>query len=208
MDELAFDGLIERLNGGDVDAAERAFLAYAPYLRMAVRRHLNGRLRSKLDSMDILQSVWADLLDSFRDARWHFDDRRHLKAFLVRAAKNRLIDRQRQYRRVLGSEQPLAGSPSADVEANDPRPSEVAQGRELWERILAQCSPPHREILNLRRQGFSLEEIAERTGFHKGSIRRILYDQAKRLASASRSGRDQFSAPNPGPDTGLGSRSG
>src|SRR3954452_21551937 len=101
------DELIERLNDGDVVAAERAFLAYEPYLRMAVRRQLNGPLRSKLDSMDIVQSVWADLLCGFRAAGWRFNDRSHLRAFLLRVTRNRLIDRRRQHHRALDHEQPL-----------------------------------------------------------------------------------------------------
>jgi RNA polymerase sigma-70 factor (ECF subfamily) len=45
-----------------------------------------------------------------------------------------------------------------------------------------QCPPAHREILVLKRQGLLLSEIAARTGLHEGSIRRILYDLARRLA--------------------------
>ncbi len=62
MNDEQLDDLIEKLNGGDTAAAEQAFLAYEPYLRMAIRRQLTGPLRSKLDSMDIVQSVWADVL--------------------------------------------------------------------------------------------------------------------------------------------------
>ena len=36
------DDLIERLNEGDISAAECALAAYEPYLRMAVRRRLSG----------------------------------------------------------------------------------------------------------------------------------------------------------------------
>ena len=93
------DELIERLNDGDVVAAERAFLAYEPYLRMAVRRQLTGPLRSKLDSMDIVQSVWADVLCRFRESGWRFSDRTHLRAFLMKVARNRLIDRRREHHR-------------------------------------------------------------------------------------------------------------
>ena len=60
------DELIERLNKGDMSAAERAFLTFEPYLRMAVRRRLSGPLRAKLDSTDIVQSVWADLISALR----------------------------------------------------------------------------------------------------------------------------------------------
>ena len=177
------DELIERLNDGDVVAAERAFLAYEPYLRMAVRRQLTGPLRSKLDSMDIVQSVWADVLCRFRESGWRFSDRTHLRAFLMKVARNRLIDRRREHHRALEQERPLHEATAQELpHTNQPRPSEVAQGHELWERMLEKCPPAHQEILRLKRQGLPLAEIAARTGLHEGSIRRILYDLARRLA--------------------------
>lgn len=182
MDADHLDTLIERLNDGDVVAAERAFLAYEPYLRMAVRRQLNGPLRAKLDTMDIVQSVWADVLGRFRQASWRFADRAHLRAFLVRLTHNRLVDRRRQHSRALKLEQPLSETAIGELAGpNQPRPSEVAQGRELWERMLEICPPAHRDILRLKRQGLPLAEIAARAGLHEGSVRRILYDVARRL---------------------------
>ena len=65
-----------------------------------------------------------------------------------------------------------------------PRPSEVAQADELWDRILATCPPAHRELLRLKREGLAVAEIAERTGLHPSSVRRILYDLARRLGIA------------------------
>jgi RNA polymerase sigma-70 factor (ECF subfamily) len=179
------DEVIERLNKGDISAAERAFVAYEPYLRMAVRRRLTGPLRTKLDSMDIVQSVWAEILSSFNDARRKFTDRSHLRAFLVKVACNRLVDRRRQHHRAIARERPLAETVSDGLpRARGPRPSEIAQSNELWNWMLEQCSPAHREILVLRREGMLLKEIAERTGMHEGSVRRILYDLARRLAAA------------------------
>jgi RNA polymerase sigma factor (sigma-70 family) len=183
----SLDDLIDRLNEGDITAAERAFLAYEPYLRMAVRRRLSGPLRSKLDSMDIVQSVWAEVLSGFRDAGWRFTDRTHLRAFLVKVARNRLIDRRRQHHRAIERERALADTAPAEMPpAEGPRPSEIAQGNELWKRMLDQCAPDHREILILKRQGLLLAEIAARTGLHEGSIRRILYDLARRLVVSRR----------------------
>jgi RNA polymerase sigma factor (sigma-70 family) len=189
------DELIEKLNGGDVAAAERAFLAYEPYLRMAIRRQLSGPLRAKLDTMDIVQSVWADVLGGFRDAGWRFTDRSHLRAFLMKVARNRLIDRRRQHHRALEQERPLDMAEADLPGSNQPRPSEVAQAHELWKQMLDECSPAHREILILKKQGMPNAEIARRTGLHEGSVRRILYDLARRMAiprrsSAARAGRE------------------
>ncbi len=181
------DELIEKLNGGDVAAAERAFLAYEPYLRMAIRRQLSGPLRSKLDTMDIVQSVWADVLGGFRDAGWRFTDRSHLRAFLMKVARNRLIDRRRQHHRALEQERSLDQAVAELPGANQPRPSEIAQEHELWKRMLDECAPAHREILILKRQGLPNAEIAQRTGLHEGSVRRILYELARRLSLPRRS---------------------
>ena len=182
------DELVERLNEGDLDAAGRIFVAYEPYLRMAVSRQLSGPLRAKLDSMDIVQAVWADVLSGLRDAHWRFADRGQLRAFLMTLARNRLIDRRRHFRHALERERPLGEEDPRDLPAsNQPRPSEVAQGRELWDRMLEHCPPAHRELLALRRQGLPLAEIAERTGLHPGSVRRILYELARRMAQARES---------------------
>ncbi len=199
MSRDPLDELIERLNTGDITAAERAFLAYEPYLRMAVRRRLSGPLRTKLDSLDIVQSVWADVLAGFRDGGWRFSDRSHFRAFLVKVARNRLIDRRRRHHRAIENERALAETaPEQLPHDREPRPSEIAQGNELWRRMLEQCSPPHREILILKRQGLLLAEIAARTGLHEGSIRRILYDLARRMTVPRRSAPAAADALQPG----------
>ncbi len=170
--------LLEQLNRGNAAAAEEVFRRYEPYLRMMIRRQLAGPLRAKFDSVDIVQSVWADLLRGFRAANWQFDDAAQLKAFLVKATRNRFLNRIQRHRR----EKPLGEVDlAARTPSHEPRPSEVAQRDELWERLLRLCTPAHREILHLRRQGLLLAEIAARTGFHQSSVRRILYDLARRL---------------------------
>lgn len=183
MSADAVDSLLERLTAGDDRAAERVFLAYEPYLRMAVRRHLSPALRAKFDSADIVQSVWADVLRGFREAGWRFADAAHLRAFLVRLARHRFIDRLRQHRRAVELEQPLtAGDWAETLHAPDAAPSAVAQAEELWQEMLAMCPPEHRELLRLKRAGALTAEVAARAGLHEGSVRRILCDLARRLA--------------------------
>jgi RNA polymerase sigma-70 factor (ECF subfamily) len=179
----ALDTLLEKLAGGDPQAAERVFLAYEPYLRMVVRRHLSPGLRAKFDSADIVQSVWADLLKGFQEAGWRFADAAHLRAFLVRLTRHRFIDRLRRHRRALAREQSLAGDEWAEeLAAADPEPGDVAQADELWEEMLELCPPEHRELLRLKREGAANAEVAARTGLHEGSVRRILCALSRRLA--------------------------
>lgn len=183
MIEPSLESLLERLAAGDAQAIEQVIRAYEPYLRMIVRRQLPHNLRARFDSMDIVQSVWADVVDGLQDARWRFDDPARLRAFLVRAARNRLIDRHRQQGAAAQREQ---GTPSEieNLVASEPRPSETAGAEDLWRQMVQACPPQHRELLVLKREGASLDEIAARTGLHKSSVRRILYDIARKLTQA------------------------
>src|SRR5262249_28837775 len=138
--------------------------------------------RAKFDSADVVQSVWADLLQRFREARYSFPDAEHLRAFLVQATRNRFLD----YLRRLGElthEQPLDEEEDAMPTSPEPDPSLVLEADELWQQILSLCPPGHDEVVRLRRQGRPLAEIAGRTGLHQSSVRRILYDLARRLAA-------------------------
>jgi RNA polymerase sigma-70 factor (ECF subfamily) len=179
------DRLLEPLNRGDMAAAEQVFREYEPYLRMLVRRPLRPAHRAKFDSMDIVQSVWADVVEGLRDAGagWHFSDRVHLQAFLARLARHRFLDRCRKHRKALALEEPLTdASPAGAIAAHEPRPSEVARHNEVWDRMLALCPPAHHDLLRWKRQGLGLAEIAARTGLHESSVRRILYELARRYA--------------------------
>jgi RNA polymerase sigma-70 factor (ECF subfamily) len=187
MSEDSLDHWIARLNEGDAQAVEHVLRVYEPYLRITVRRRLGRRLRAKIDSMDIVQSVFAHVLHGFRNGGWRFAGPPQLFAFLRRIARRRLADRYQEYRQDLNREQSLFEAvPGNLLLADSPRPSEVAQGREFWERVLQACPPAHREVVRLRAKGFRIGEIAARTGLHEGSVRRILYELARRLSVTRR----------------------
>jgi RNA polymerase sigma-70 factor (ECF subfamily) len=122
-------------------------------------------------------------VEGLKQDGWQFRDDAQLRAFLARIARNRLIDRLRHHQSALRHERALGDAdPSGLAEPSDPRPSQVVQAEELWQRMQTLCPPAHREVLRLKRQGLPLADIAARTGLHVGSIRRILYDLARRLA--------------------------
>ncbi len=191
MNADPLDTLLVKLSSGDDTAAGRVFRDYEPTLRAMVRKRLTPTLRTKFDSMDVVQSVWADLLRAYRAKGWQFHDRDHLRAFLARVTYNHFLIQCRRHRTAIRRERPMPDCESPALPASSqPRPSQVVQAVELWETILEDCSPAHGEILRLKRQGLSLAEIASRTGLHEGSVRRILYDLARRMAAdRSRPGR-------------------
>jgi RNA polymerase sigma-70 factor (ECF subfamily) len=177
------DILLERIRAGDFHAAEQVFVTYEPQLRLIVRRQLSRRLRAKFDSIDVVQSVWARVLNDFRTNGCRIAGADHLGNFLVQVTRNCLTDRFRHFRIALEREQSVQETPVLSAAASpQPRPSEIAQGNELWETMLASCPPKYHEILRLKREGLSLEAIALRTGLHEGSVRRIIRQLARKLA--------------------------
>jgi RNA polymerase sigma factor (sigma-70 family) len=174
--------LLDRLSTGDTEAARHVFLTYEPYLRMVVRRQLTPALRARFDSRDIVQSVWADLFSGFLAGRWQFTTPEQLRAFLVKVTRNRLIDRARQHQRFLKREQRLDEADVADLTPKCPVvPGAQLEAEEIWQRLLTLCPVQHRGLLELKRQGLSLAEIASRMGLHESSVRRILYELAARI---------------------------
>jgi RNA polymerase sigma-70 factor (ECF subfamily) len=185
MSTLSLDTLLEKLANGESEAAARVFREYEPFLRSMVRRKLTPMLRAKFDSMDIVQSAWADLLRGYREEGLRFTDQAHLRAFLARVTYNHFATHCRQHRTELERERPLReDEAAAEPVSGQPRPSQVAQANEMWSMLMGLCPPAHREVLELKGQGVPLAEIAERTGLHESSVRRILYELAKRLAAA------------------------
>jgi len=181
----SLDALLEKLNSGDHDAAERAFVAYEPYLRKVVRRLLPAKLRPKFDSIDVVQSVYGDVLSAFRAGGMRFATVAQLRAFLIKATRNRFIDRVRQYHASAERERPLDDTEAHRLPlSRQPRPSEAAAAEELWERLLAVCPPEHHDVLRLRRRGATASEIAAQVHMHEGSVRRILRELSVRLACA------------------------
>jgi RNA polymerase sigma-70 factor (ECF subfamily) len=175
--------LLDKMRGGDIQAAERLFLAHEPELRLLVRRRLSRRLRAKFDSLDVIQSVCAHVLRDFRGSNHRIASLDHLRKFLVRVAHNCLIDRLRHYRTALACERPLAEATAVTgLFSREPRASEVARANELWESLLAACPPEHHELLRLKRQGLPLADIAARTAMHEDSVRQIIRKLARKLA--------------------------
>jgi len=191
--------LLEQVVRGDEGATRELFEAYAPYLRAVVRRRLSDRLRAKFDSADVVQSVWVQVVRQLRGDGWRVGSEAELRGLLATIARRRLFDRAKRHARSVESAG-TGGNLDAMPSVGQPRPSEVAVAADLWDRLLELCPPEHREVLCLRREGFRLTEIAERTGLHEGSVRRLLRNLSRDLALSER---PRPAPPSAGEEGGL-----
>jgi RNA polymerase sigma factor (sigma-70 family) len=177
------DELLEQLVQGNSEVLGELFAVYESYLRSIIRSQLSVNLQSKFDSVDVVQSVWVQLLQKIGQDGCRVNDQNHLRALLVTLARRRLVNRVRRCGRASNAEVPLneAGWDSL-FDTAQALPTETAQANDLWAKMLSMTPAHHHNVLILKREGLPLQDIAARTGLHEGSVRRILRRLASELA--------------------------
>lgn len=173
--------LMQAWQAGSADAIAELFVRYSDAIRLAVRRRLHDRLRSKFDSLDFVQDVWASVV-ALPVERYEFHSPEALVGFLMRVATNKVIEvshRQfRRQRRDIAREEFLpAGSDEGHAALFDqaPTPSQCVMGEERWAKILREFPEGYRAILARLRDGYSHEEIAQMSGVCVRTVERIIH---------------------------------
>jgi RNA polymerase sigma factor (sigma-70 family) len=186
------DGLFARARAGDQSAWEALFAACHDKVLRVVRRRLNPPMRSLYDSTDFVSDVWKSL--AAKVDRLDFPTVNHLIAFLVQAVDQKIKDEYRRQHaqkrdidrnRCLGDRDGDRTGP-VDLPSPDPTPSQVAVAKETRERLLANQTAPVREVIDLKFQGSTNEEVAERTGLQVRKVQRVLKGLREAFASGGR----------------------
>ncbi|MDB5351317.1 MAG: hypothetical protein JWN86_2564 [Planctomycetota bacterium] len=184
------DGLFARARTGDQTAWRELYDACYPKVLRVIRRKLNSpSMRSLYDSTDFVGDVWKSLAE--KPEKFDFPTLRELVAFLSTAAERKVIDEHRRLHTLKhdqGRERPLGawlrpGEGGGDVPSKDPTPSQFAQASEARERLLSGQTGQERLVLELKGQGYTNEEIAQKTGWHLRRVQRFLKDLGDSWAS-------------------------
>ncbi len=172
-----FCTLMRRVGEGSEDAAWELVTRYGEDIRRAVRRVLNVKLRPKFDSLDFVQLVWK----SFFRVRGNCDRFQHpeqLAWYLLRMAQNKVGLETR--RRLMTEKYNIQQEQSFDrfnvktMACRQPTPIDVAIAHEQWERMLKDQPAHCREIVRLRLQGYTCEEIGKALHVTERTVRRFL----------------------------------
>jgi RNA polymerase sigma-70 factor (ECF subfamily) len=174
------DDLIARATRGEPESVDALLARYLPRLRAFVRARVDGQLRSKESSSDLVQSVCREVLDHAGTFTWQGEER--FRAWLFTAALNKIRQRARHYatqkRAAPDASQRVSDAQVADVYASLHSPSQVAAAGELQERMeraLEQLSEDHREVITLSRiVGLSSAEVARQMQRSEGAVRVLL----------------------------------
>jgi RNA polymerase sigma factor (sigma-70 family) len=182
--ESGFETLMQRISEGAELAVWELLDRYQSNILRVVRRHLPTAIRGKVDSVDIVQSVWRSLL-----RKEGFDQIETVEQFIGYAAgvaKNKVFETHRHFTRIAKSdvrrEVPLDGAQLDDDERNsdpirDPRscdPRDIAGAKESWNLALQNAGERGQLMIKLRLQGLTYDQIATETGLSFITVRRTL----------------------------------
>jgi RNA polymerase sigma factor (sigma-70 family) len=182
--------LLEAWHGGDEAALDELLRRHMPWLHRYVRQRLGDGLREQIESMDVVQSVAADLM---RHApRFVVADQRQFRALLGKILENNLRDksRRRSAQKRGGDLQVPATDSILDLAParGTPSPVEAAASEEYraWVQLaLTMLSPEDRRVLELRRldeQAFA--EVGAELGISADAARMRFNAAMPRLAQA------------------------
>jgi RNA polymerase sigma-70 factor (ECF subfamily) len=158
--------LIRRIRAGDREAWEELYLRYRDRLLLSIRCRLGQELRSRLQSEDILQSVFKDVLGELRDVEHR--GKGSLDAYLHVCVLNKIRNKADFF----AAKKRTGETPLTDSVLDDLRAPGVAEpgylDRERYERLeraIAALPPDMKEAILLRRvEGYTNQEMAAALG--------------------------------------------
>ena len=187
--------LVRHAKEGDAEALNRLFTRYYERVRRIVRLRLGSKLRSRVDSSDILQETFSAAVVAFD--RFEVRDEGSFINWLSRIAEHQVLaaaDRHGAQKRDPAREIPLAASDGSGPIGIDPTATGLTPGDEaakaelilLIERRLSELPEAYREVILLRNYaGMSWDDVARETGRPSPDAARMMH--AKAVVELSRS---------------------
>src|SRR6516225_7198397 len=176
--------LVRRAQGGD----DAAFREIVERYQSKVFSIIHGIVRQRNDVEDIAQQVFAKVYLSLKS----FDFRSSLITWIYKITVNECFDylRKRKVRRLV-YESDLSEDEVRRVENSEPAGEQVSADSSLAQRdyvvkLLTRVSEEERMLLMLKEvEGYSVEELAERTGMNENTIKVKLFRARQKLVKAA-----------------------
>jgi RNA polymerase sigma-70 factor (ECF subfamily) len=179
--DRSFLDLMARLQAGEDAAARQLFERFRDRLMALARDRLSKRLAGKLDSEDVVQSVFKSFFVGHRAGEFKLESWNELWGLLTIITLRKCINRVEYFqagRRAIEREVSLQapGGPDASSLAvldREPSPLEAAILTETIEQLLRGFDADDRQVIQLALQGYTIEEISAQLGRAERTVRRL-----------------------------------
>jgi RNA polymerase sigma factor (sigma-70 family) len=175
---------MERWRVGDHEAAQELFRLHAERLIALARSRLSSRLSARVDPEDVVQSAYRSFFVRAREGRFEIEQGGDLWALLVAITIHKVhqqVKRNSAQKRNAAAEERFADDNESQIPAADPTPLEAVALIDQVEELMRRLDPVRRRVLELRLEGWTLEEIAVDTGLSRRTLHRLLDSVKKQL---------------------------
>ena len=182
---LTDESLVRRYQAGQAEAAEALYRRYADRLRAIARSNMSAGLAGRVESDDLVQSVFRRFFRAASEGRYRIPTGQDLGCLLVAIMRNRLKSEEVFQRAAKRDLRATVGGEGLERIADVPRDGTPDVGESLAMGEILACLPErHRDVVAQRLEGFEVAEIAERMGRSKRTVERILQVVRARLQTA------------------------
>jgi RNA polymerase sigma-70 factor (ECF subfamily) len=172
--------LAEQSRNGDKEAARKIVDLYLDRLLALARRYLSIRMARRIDPEDIVQSAFRTFFTGLKTGQFHIAEQDDLCKLLMRITVYKTL-RQVGYHQAAKRDPSMeAGNTASDQDRvkdlldRTPPPETAVAFVDQLEHFLSRLQPEERLIIELRLQGYTNDEIAQKMGSYDRKIRRII----------------------------------
>jgi RNA polymerase sigma factor (sigma-70 family) len=171
-----FSNLLRLAAAGDAAAQTELCQHYERQVRVVARVLLGPALRPHLDTVDILQSVHKSLLIGLRDAKFEIRTPENLVGLASTMVRRKVARKWRHHRR---QERALAPNHDGDglvetlcsLSSRESSPSQEIEFRDELQKLLGSLNETDRQLLEMRLNGQTGDEIARALHIHPIAMR-------------------------------------
>ena len=183
--------LLKQYRSGDQQAAMQLYLRYAHRLRGLAKTQLSDELAGKVEVDDIVQSVFGSFFRGVNNALYDVPLGEELWRLLLVIALHKIRNHGTYHqadKRDIRRTTQLDEAEHAPVSRADEDQAATMFLRMVIDEALERMSPQHKEMVELRMEGYSVPEIAEKTGRSKRSVERLLQQARTKLSGILEAG--------------------
>jgi RNA polymerase sigma-70 factor (ECF subfamily) len=166
---------------GNAEVTTELFNRYVDKLIRLARRHLAPRLARRIDAEDVVQSAYRSFFAAAGEGRFVLQRSGDLWRLLAGITLNKLyrqVERNTAKKRDVSKECGLTAEGSVSVRpevlSREPTADEALALADEIELIMRGFEPLHRTVIELRLQGYLVEEIAAQTNRTQRTVLRVL----------------------------------